>query len=169
MFWWSHQACVSTHIHLLHWLSQKVSWTNRLYLSHWHTEPRALLMSIQDKSICPCPQCLMPKSRFHWLGFLSNLSARISSIHLPFIQKIQDAQQAIYFLGKPLKSSLVEHILKPLSLVLMVVSCFQSGSYATSNDHHHPKLCRMPLQSISHPRASIYSAYSWSICSTSLS
>ena len=129
----------------------------------------SLLVSIQDKGICPCPWCLMLKSSFHQLGFLSNLSARILSIHLPFTQKIQDAQQAIYFLGKPLKSALVERILKPLSLVLMVVSCFQSGSYATSNDHHHPKLCRMPSQSISHPRASIYSTHSWSICSTSSS
>ena len=169
MFWWSHQARVSTHIHLLHWLPWKVSWTNRLYLSHWYTEPRALLASIRDKGICPCPQCLMPKSSFHQLGFLSDLSARISSIRLPFTQKIQDAQWAIYFLGKPLKSTLVEHILKPLSLVLTVVSCFQSGSYATSNDHHHPKLCRMPSQSVSHPRASIYSARLWSIHSTSLS
>ena len=169
MFWWSHQARISTHIHLLCWLPWKVSWTYRLYLSHWHIKPRILLASIWDKGICPCPWCLILKSSFHWLGFLTDLSARISSIRLPFIQKILNAQQAIYFLGKPLKSTLVERILKPLSLVPTVVSYFQSGSHATSNYYHYPKLCRMPSQSISHPMTSIYFARLWLIYSTSLS
>ena len=164
VFWWSHQAhTIFTHIHLLCWLPWKVGWIYRMYVSHWHIGPRILLVSIHDKGICPCPQCLILKSTFHQLGFLNDVSARISSIQLPFIQKILDTWWAIYFLGKPLKSALVEYILKPLFLVLTVVSHFQSAILISTTILNYVE-CLHKVYSM----ASIYSAHSWSIYSMSL-
>ncbi|KAF8427567.1 hypothetical protein L210DRAFT_3652625 [Boletus edulis BED1] len=59
---------------------------------------KVLLATIRDKGICPCPRCLIPKSNF-------------------YRQKVFHARWAIYKLGKPLKSVVVERILKAFSLV----------------------------------------------------
>lgn len=95
---------------------------------------RVLLATIQDKGICPCPQCLIPKSNFYQVGFLSDISARLSHIHTHFQQKVLNAQQAIYKLGKPLKGMAV--ILKAYLLVPTVVSAwsfiFHKGTHGWS-------------------------------------
>ena len=130
-------------------------------LLNWNA--RVLLATIQDKGICPCPRCLIPKSSFHQLGFLSDMSGRLSHVRTYFLQKVLDARWAIYELGKPLKSLVVERLLKDNSLVPTVVS----PSVSATHNNSWPGV-RMPSPSVSHIWASISTWPSWLMCSTSL-
>ena len=63
--------------------------------------------------------------------------------------KVLAAQKAIYELGRPLKSVLVENILKPSSLVPTVVSILKDFTILILKDITF--LLRMPSPSVSHP------------------
>ena len=76
----------------------------------------------------------MPSLTFHRLWFLSDLAARFSHAHMHFLQKVLNARQAIYNLGKTLKSVTVEHILKEKSLVPMMVRVSNPLLYNTQKD-----------------------------------
>ena len=54
---------------------------------------------------------------FHHTGLIRDLAARLSRARTYLIDKIRLTRQAIYVLGKPLKGSVVETILKDESLV----------------------------------------------------
>lgn len=83
---------------------------------------RVLLATIRDKGNCPCPRCLTPKSLFNRIGYAHDLSQRIKQLRTYFADKVSQARNAIYTRGAPIKGSLVEALLKPLSLVPTVVS-----------------------------------------------
>ena len=117
-------------------------------LPDWNA--RVLLATIRAKEIWLCPRCLIPKSSFHQLRFLSDISARLSHAQTYFLQKVLDARQAIYELGKPLKSLVVERLLKDNSLVPTVVS----PPVSTMHNDSWPGT-RMHSWSISHIWASI--------------
>ena len=76
---------------------------------------------IRDKGICPCPRCLVLKTNFHRLGFVSDIVARLTCVHEHCMPTILAARRLIYELGKPLKSLFVENLLKEKSLVPTVV------------------------------------------------
>ncbi|KIM61037.1 hypothetical protein SCLCIDRAFT_26188 [Scleroderma citrinum Foug A] len=78
---------------------------------------RVLLATIQDKGHFPCPRCLIPKKDFHLLGFLTDLSQRMSRARLYIHDKVSAARNAIYNLGSPIKGTLPEGHLKDTSLV----------------------------------------------------
>ncbi|KIM66091.1 hypothetical protein SCLCIDRAFT_111422, partial [Scleroderma citrinum Foug A] len=78
---------------------------------------KIILATLRDKGNCPCPRCLIPKSSFHQLGFLTDLSARLTLAWTYLQAKIDEARRAIYQLGMPLKGVAVEHLLKAESLL----------------------------------------------------
>ena len=82
---------------------------------------RIIIATIRDKGLCPCPRCLLPKTSFHRLGFLSDLKQRLSHARTYLREKICDARHRIYKLGVPIKGKAVEGILKAQSLVPTLV------------------------------------------------
>ena len=87
-----------------------------------HIFHRVLLATIRDKGICPCPRCLIPRTEFHRLGLLSDMSHRTSQIHTYMWDKVAAARNAIYKLGSPIKGTVPEAHLKATSLVPTFVS-----------------------------------------------
>ena len=85
---------------------------------------RIILATLRDKGNCLCPRCLIPKSNFHRLGFLTDLSARLALAQSYLRGKIFEARRAIYQLGMPLKGVAVERLLKAESLLPTVVRSF---------------------------------------------
>ena len=79
---------------------------------------------IQDKEHCSCPQCLIPKTKFHQLGLLSDMSHRISRVRSYLHDKVATARVAIYHSGAPIKGVVPEAHLKEMSLVPTFVSQF---------------------------------------------
>lgn len=96
------------------------SWILCLCSRHWPAQ-RVLLATIQDKGLCPCPRCLVPKSMFHHTEFIRDLGARISDARTYICKKIALTWCAIYELGQPLKGMTIETILKNESLVPTLV------------------------------------------------
>jgi len=82
---------------------------------------RVLIATIRDKGLYPCPRCLLPKSSFNHLGLLSDLKERLSHAQTYLRKVICDARRKIYELGKPIKGTAVEGILKDKSLVPTLV------------------------------------------------
>ena len=72
---------------------------------------------IRDKGICPCPRCMIPKTEFYCLGFVSDALRRISKIRCYFWERVVAARNAIYNSGAPIKGTFPELQLKALSLV----------------------------------------------------
>lgn len=85
---------------------------------------RIILATLRDKGNCLCPRCLIPKSSFHQLGFLTDQSARLTLARTYLWAKIDEARRAIYQLGMPLKGVAVERLLKAESLLPTVVRSF---------------------------------------------
>ena len=111
---------------------------------------RVLLATIRDKGSCACPRCLIPKSRFHCTGLLRDLAARFSQARTYLVDKIKLAWQAIYVLGRPLKGTTAESLLKDKSLVptlvrlLLVSDCYLTTPLRTlfvSNYHLWDSTC----------------------------
>ena len=98
----------------------------QMYLLFTDRSPRVLLATIQDKGLCPCPRCLIPKENFHCTGFLSDILARLSRARTHFQHMVLNARRAIYEFGKPLKGVAVERMLKSYLLVPTVVSPSES-------------------------------------------
>ncbi|KIM70496.1 hypothetical protein SCLCIDRAFT_18613 [Scleroderma citrinum Foug A] len=78
---------------------------------------KVLLATIRDKGLCPCPQCYLAKKSFSGLGFPMDLMGRLSGARTYPRNKIYAARCVIYQLGKPIKGTAVESILKDWSLV----------------------------------------------------
>ena len=83
---------------------------------------RVLLATIRDKGYCPCPWCIIPKSKFWQVGWWNDIKARVSQAHTYMQDKIVVARDAIYQLGAPIKGVTVERLLKDCSLVPTLVS-----------------------------------------------
>jgi hypothetical protein len=100
--------------------SSELAFTS-MVLSH----SRVLLATIRDMGNCPCPQCLVPKTDFHRLGLLSDVSHRISQMRSYMREKVSAAHAAIYKFGSPIKGTVPEAYLKAMSLVPTFVRAFQ--------------------------------------------
>ena len=83
---------------------------------------RVLLATIRDKGLCPCPRCMIPKSKFLQVGWWNDIKARVSQARTYMQDKVVAARHAIYRLGVPIKGVTVEHLLKDYSLVPTLVS-----------------------------------------------
>ena len=83
---------------------------------------RILLATIRDNGSSPCPRCYVPRASFGRLGFISDISSRLSHARNYLQSKIRSARHLIYQCGKAVKSVAVERILKEYSLVPTLVS-----------------------------------------------
>lgn len=92
---------------------------------------RVLLATIRDKGSCPCPRCLVTKSKLDRLGTHRDDSARLSEFREFMAYKVAAARRAIYDLAKSIRSTVVEDLLKGFSGVPTTVS---------SQNHMHPQL-----------------------------
>lgn len=59
---------------------------------------------------------------FNRIGFLRDISQRMNRLRKYFTEKVSKARNMIYTRGAPIKGSLVESLLKDVSLVPTVVS-----------------------------------------------
>uniref|UniRef100_A0A8H7Y0B5 Uncharacterized protein n=1 Tax=Psilocybe cubensis TaxID=181762 RepID=A0A8H7Y0B5_PSICU len=80
---------------------------------------KVLLVTIRDKSLCPCPTCLVPKSKLDQLGLKrdKNLRTDNRTVRQYIVEQVALARDAIYCLGHSIKSEVVNRLLKPFSSV----------------------------------------------------
>lgn len=71
--------------------------------------------------MCPCPRCLVSKSKLDKLGLKRDMATRIYKFRHYMAEKVQGARNAIYSLAKPINGAAVEAILKEFSGVPTVV------------------------------------------------
>lgn len=83
---------------------------------------RVLLATIRDQGLCPCPRCLVPKSKLDRLGFSSDTNLRIDQARKYDMESVNKARKAIYELGKPIGGIDVQGLLKSTSAVPISVS-----------------------------------------------
>jgi hypothetical protein len=87
-----------------------------------HIFDRTLLATIRDQGICPCPHCLIPKSKLDRLGLISDSKNRIDKARKYDTGGVNKARKAIYELGKPIGGIHVQRLLKATSAVPTPVS-----------------------------------------------
>jgi hypothetical protein len=90
-----------------------------------HIFLRVLLATIRDQGLCPCPRCLVPKTKLDRLGLIADMNARVNNARhyrdvAVFIEK---AHRAIFEEGAPIGGVTVQRLLKSTSNVPMSVSC----------------------------------------------
>ena len=83
-----------------------------------------LLATIRDKGLCPCPRCLVPKSKLDRVGHISDANLRINQAHKyqDVSESVKKARNAIYKQGVPIGGAYVERLLKQTSTVPTLVS-----------------------------------------------
>ncbi|KIM52021.1 hypothetical protein SCLCIDRAFT_90843, partial [Scleroderma citrinum Foug A] len=82
---------------------------------------RVLLATICDKGYCPCPWCIIPKSKFWQVGWWNDIKARVSQARTNMQDKIVVARDAIYQLGAPIKGNAFTERLSPLGFELFPI------------------------------------------------
>ena len=87
-----------------------------------HIFDRVLLATIRDQGICPCPRCLIPKTKLDRLGLMSDGKNRIIKSRKYDTESVKKARKAIYELGKPIGGVHVQRLLKATSTVPTLVS-----------------------------------------------
>lgn len=71
-------------------------------------------------SLCPCPRCLLPKSRIPMIGSKSDTKQRIQLMRADSEDrqhKIEQARKLMFVGGINITSEQIERILRPTSLV----------------------------------------------------
>jgi hypothetical protein len=92
---------------------------------------RVLLATIRDKGLCPCPRCLVTKSKLDALGTRQDISVRLKKFREFMADRVTAARQAIYVQAKSIRSTIVENILKSFSGVPTTVSSQNLTAYAS--------------------------------------
>jgi len=105
---------------------------------------RVLLATIRDKGSFPCPQCLIPKSKLDGLGLRRDISVRVKHFRQLVADKVRIARNAIYNLGKSIRSKAVEDLLKGFSGVPTVVSRSMLAMSDLLTKVSSERICRMP-------------------------
>jgi hypothetical protein len=83
---------------------------------------RVLLATIRDKGSCPCPRCLIAKSKLDGLGLRRDISIRVTKFREFMADRVEIARKAIYTFARSIRSTVVENLLKDFSGVPTVVS-----------------------------------------------
>lgn len=81
---------------------------------------RVLLSSIRNLGACPCPRCLIPKTRIHNLGKIQDRKERVTKKRVDDNErrhKVTTARKFIYDQHHTVDSAAVDAVLKPQSLV----------------------------------------------------
>ena len=93
---------------------------------------RVLLATIRNLGACPCPRCELPKAQIAQVGTIpdDNRRERLRRANgRLFRWNVDNARDAIYRLGKTVKSKVVEDILFPQSYVPTSVSPSLSDAF----------------------------------------
>ncbi|KAG2054886.1 hypothetical protein BDR06DRAFT_982182 [Suillus hirtellus] len=72
---------------------------------------KALIATIKDMGLCPCPRCLTPKGLFNHLGLVRDMKSRINDLRVYAMAKVVKARQFIYELGNTVDGAKVEDAL----------------------------------------------------------
>ncbi|KAJ7825144.1 hypothetical protein B0H14DRAFT_3468789 [Mycena olivaceomarginata] len=78
---------------------------------------KVLLATIRDGGGCPCPRCLTPKSQLHLMGYVRDISVRLSNPRKYLSNFVELARHRIYTLGQGIGSKAVDDLLKESSSV----------------------------------------------------
>ena len=83
---------------------------------------RVLLATIRDKGLCPCPRCLMPKSKLDQTGTKRDSKFRLQNARTYLFNCVQIARNAIYNSAAAVAGAVVNRLLKATSSVPTMVS-----------------------------------------------
>jgi hypothetical protein len=86
-----------------------------------HYFARVLLATIHDQGLCPCPCCLVHKSKLDQLGSFVDMKNRVTKSCKYNIDVVNEARRAIYDLGMPINGVAVQWLLKATSTVPTMV------------------------------------------------
>ncbi|KAG2337979.1 hypothetical protein BDR05DRAFT_1004601 [Suillus weaverae] len=78
---------------------------------------RALISTIKDMGLCPCPRCITPKSMFSFLGLARDMKSRLTNFRVYTKEKVLKAYNFIYRWGNTVDSTKVENALREGSWV----------------------------------------------------
>ncbi|KAL1658479.1 hypothetical protein GGF50DRAFT_67162 [Schizophyllum commune] len=78
---------------------------------------KVLLASIRDGGSCPCPRCLVHKSKLDQLGLRRDMATRVNAARTYLSHAVSVARRAIYEFAHPIGGTLVQTLLKPFSAV----------------------------------------------------
>ena len=83
---------------------------------------RVLLATIRDKGLCPCPRCLIPKSKLDQTGTKHDSKFRLQNVRTYLFDYVRIARNAIYVSAAAIAGAVVNRLLKVTSSVPTLVS-----------------------------------------------
>ena len=83
---------------------------------------RVLLATIRDKGLCPCPRCLVPKSKLYQMGTKHDIKFRLKNVRSYLFDYVQAARNVIYKSAAAITGTVVNRLLKAMSSVPTIVS-----------------------------------------------
>ena len=81
-----------------------------------------MLATIRDKGLCPCPRCLIPKSKLDKTGTRSDSNFRLQNYRTYLYDYVLIARNAIYKSAAAVAGATVNRLLKATSSVPTLVS-----------------------------------------------
>ena len=124
MCWWYWVPGISSILYLFKfcWLSWEVSGFLS-FMDCWANPfDRALLATIRDKGLCPCPQCLVPKTKLDQTGTKCDSKFWLQNNRTYLFDYVLIARNAIYKLAAAIASAAVNCLLKATSSIPTLVS-----------------------------------------------
>jgi len=94
-----------------------------------HCFIRVLLATIQEQGLCPCPRCLVLKSKLDQLGHVIDKKNRIDNARKYNADLVNEARKAIFEQGMPIGGVVVERLLKDTSSVPTAVRPQSTNAY----------------------------------------
>jgi len=122
MCWWYWMLSISLILYVFCWLSWEVSQFLSVVGPWSHPFNRVLLATIRDKGLCPCPRCLIPKSKLDQTGSKRDSKFRLKNTCTYLFDCVQIARNAIYKSAAAIAGVIVNQLLKATSSVPTVVS-----------------------------------------------
>jgi hypothetical protein len=86
-----------------------------------HFIVRVLLATIRDQGLCPCPRCLVPKSKLDQVGRITDTKNRINKARIYPADAVNKAWKMIYDQGIPITGAAIQRLLKNTSTVPTLV------------------------------------------------
>ncbi|KAG2745346.1 hypothetical protein P692DRAFT_201841314 [Suillus brevipes Sb2] len=83
----------------------------RIFIYSTDYPEKALISTIKDMGLCPCPRCVMPKSLFGFLGLARDMSSRVTNLRTYAKEKVVKARDFIYRWGNTVAGTKVDNTL----------------------------------------------------------
>ncbi|KAF9455660.1 hypothetical protein BDZ94DRAFT_1179515 [Collybia nuda] len=78
---------------------------------------KAILATIRERGLCPCPRCMVEKKKIDKMGQKNDIKARDKNPRTFMANLVQKARNCFYQLGYSIASKIVDATLKPFSLM----------------------------------------------------